>query len=162
MRDFSRAVVEWPTLAVAGAIYAGYGLLTFYYHILPWWLVLPAGGYLLAWHGSLQHEVVHDHPTPWRWLNRALVFPSLWLWMPMEVYADTHLRHHHDESITDPVEDPESYYLSRKAWARTGGASPQPAPLSQHGRRAATDRAHCVGVAPHESGDKSLSVRRFS
>jgi fatty acid desaturase len=121
MRDFSRAVVEWPTLAVAGAIYAGYGLLTFYYHILPWWLVLPAGGYLLAWHGSLQHEVVHDHPTPWRWLNRALVFPSLWLWMPMEVYADTHLRHHHDESITDPLEDPESYYLSKEAWARTGG-----------------------------------------
>ena len=123
MSVVSRPAVEWPTLAVAGAIYAGYGLLTFYYHSLPWWLVVPAAGFLLAWHGSLQHEVVHGHPTRWRWLNRALVFPSLWLWMPLEVYADTHLRHHHDEAITDPLEDPESYYLSKEDWARTGPLS---------------------------------------
>jgi fatty acid desaturase len=115
-----RPALEWPTLAVAAAIYAGYGLLTLYYHSLPWWLVLPAAGFLLAWHGSLQHEVVHGHPTRWRWLNRALVFPSLWLWMPLEVYADTHLRHHHDELITDPLADPESYYLSKRDWARAG------------------------------------------
>jgi fatty acid desaturase len=120
MSVVSRPAVEWPTLAVAAAIYVGYGLLTLYYHSLPWWLVLPAGGLLLAWHGSLQHEVVHGHPTRWRWLNRALVFPSLWLWMPLEVYADAHLRHHHDERITDPIEDPESYYLSREGWYRAG------------------------------------------
>ena len=120
MSDVSRPAVEWPTVAVAAAIYIGYAALTLNYHSLPWWLVLPAGGLLLAWHGSLQHEVVHGHPTPWRWLNRALVFPSLWLWMPLEVYAESHLRHHHDESITDPLEDPESYYLSEQDWARTG------------------------------------------
>ena len=96
MPEVSRTAVEWPTLLVAAVIYGGYGLLTFTYHSLPWWLLLPAGGFLLAWHGSLQHEVVHGHPTRWRWLNRALVFPSLWPWMPFEVYADTHLRHHHD------------------------------------------------------------------
>jgi len=121
MPDISRPVVEWPTLAVAGAIYGGFGLLTLNYHHLPWWLVAPAAGFLLAWHGSLQHEVVHGHPTRWRWLNRALVFPSLWLWMPLEVYADTHLRHHRDQAITDPLEDPESYYLPRVEWARAGG-----------------------------------------
>jgi fatty acid desaturase len=120
MSDVSRPAVEWPTLVVATAIYAGYAALTLNYHSLPWWLLLPAGGLLLAWHGSLQHEVVHGHPTRWRWLNRALVFPSLWLWMPFEVYVDTHLRHHHDESITDPLEDPESYYLSSADWARAG------------------------------------------
>jgi fatty acid desaturase len=120
MPDVSRPAVEWPTLLVAAAIYGGYGLLTFYYHSLPWWLLLPVGGFLLAWHGSLQHEVVHGHPTRWRWLNRALVFPSLWLWMPFEVYADTHLRHHHDDTITNPLEDPESYYLSAQAWDRAG------------------------------------------
>lgn len=120
MPDVSRPAVEWPTLAVAAAIYIGYGALTLYYHSLPWWLVLPAGGFLLAWHGSLQHEVVHGHPTHWRWFNRALVFPSLWLWMPLEVYVETHLRHHYDESITDPLEDPESYYLSKQDWARAG------------------------------------------
>jgi fatty acid desaturase len=120
MLDVSRPTVEWQTMAVAGAIYAGYGLLTFYYHSLPWWLLAPVGGFLVAWHGSLQHEVVHGHPTRWPWLNRALVFPSLWLWLPLEVYADSHLRHHRDEAITDPVEDPESYYLSREHWERSG------------------------------------------
>ncbi len=120
MTVISRPTVEWPTMAVVAAIYVGYCVLTLYYQSLPWWLVLPAGGFLLAWHGSLQHEVVHGHPTRWPWLNRALVFPSLWLWMPLEVYADLHLRHHHDELITDPLEDPESYYLSKEDWARAG------------------------------------------
>jgi fatty acid desaturase len=119
MSVVSRPAVEWPTVAVAAAIYTGYALLTLNYHGLPWWLVLAAGGFLLAWHGSLQHEVVHGHPTRWRWLNRALVFPSLWLWLPLEIYADTHMRHHNDALITDPIEDPESYYLSRHAWDRT-------------------------------------------
>jgi len=120
MADVSRPAIEWPTMAVTAAIYVGYAALTLNYHSLPWWLLLPAGGFLLAWHGSLQHEVVHGHPTGLPWLNRALVFPSLWLWMPLEVYADTHLRHHRDESITDPLEDPESYYLSEDDWARAG------------------------------------------
>lgn len=120
MTVISRPAVEWPTLAVAIAIYAGYGVLTLNYHNLPWWLVLPAGGLLLTWHGSLQHEVVHGHPTRWRWLNHALVFPSLWLWMPLGVYADTHLRHHNDELITDPIDDPESYYLPKEQWQRAG------------------------------------------
>ena len=90
MTRVSQPAIEWPTLVVALAIYAGYAALTLAYHGLPWWVILPAGGFLLAWHGSLQHEVVHGHPTPWRRVNRALVFPSLWLWMPLEVYADTH------------------------------------------------------------------------
>jgi fatty acid desaturase len=120
MSDVLRPAVEWPTVAVAAGIYVGYAALTLFYHSLPWWLVLPAGGFLLAWHGSLQHEVVHGHPTRWGWLNRALVFPSLWLWLPLDVYADTHLRHHRDDGVTDPVADPESYYLPRGAWERAG------------------------------------------
>ena len=115
-------MVEWPTVAVAAAVYAGFALLTLAYHDLPWWLVAPAGGFLVALHGSLQHEIVHGHPTRWPWLNRALVFPSLWLWMPHEIYADTHLRHHDDARITDPLEDPESYYLTGEAWNRAGPA----------------------------------------
>lgn len=120
MSDVSHPAVEWPTVLVALAIYAGFFTLTLAYHRLPWWLVMPAGGFLLAWHGSLQHEVVHGHPTRRPWLNRALVFPSLWLWMPLEVYANTHLRHHRDEAVTDPLEDPESYYLTAEEWTRTG------------------------------------------
>jgi len=107
-------------VGIAGVLYSGFGLLTWYYHALPWWLVAPLGGYLVAWHGSLQHEVVHGHPTPWKGLNELLVLPSLWLLMPYGVYRDSHLVHHADERLTDPVEDPESYYLSTDEWVRCG------------------------------------------
>lgn len=109
---------SWPTFAVAAAIYTGFGLLTLYYRIVPWWLLLPAAAYIVAWHGSLQHEIVHGHPSAVRWLNRALVFPSLWLWLPFEVYRDSHLHHHRDQDLTDPLCDPESYYVTAATWRR--------------------------------------------
>jgi fatty acid desaturase len=113
---------EWPTLLVAAAIYVGFAALTWFYHALPWWLVLPIGGYLVAWHGSLQHEAVHGHPSRWRWLNEMLVFPSLWLWLPYRVYYDTHLAHHREQTLTDPLEDPESYYITAEQWRGCGRA----------------------------------------
>lgn len=116
-----RPNVEWPTLAVAAAIYGGFGLLTWFHAALPWWVELPMGAYLIAWHASLQHEVVHGHPTGRPWLNRLLVFPNLWLWLPYEIYRETHLRHHRDRWLTDPVEDPESYYVTPARWAQLGG-----------------------------------------
>ncbi|MFQ5774979.1 MAG: fatty acid desaturase [Kiloniellaceae bacterium] len=112
--------IEWPTLGVAAAIYAGFGTLTWHYDTLPWWLVLPLGGYLIAWHGSLQHEVVHGHPTPWAVVNELLVFPSLWLWLPFRLYRTYHLTHHDDARLTDPLDDPESYYVTAQDWARRG------------------------------------------
>ncbi len=112
--------VEWPTLAVAALIYGGFGLATWYYHALPWWLVLPLGGYLVAWHGSLQHEAVHGHPTPWARVNEALVFPSLWLWLPFRLYRESHLAHHRDAVLTDPARDPESFYVAPATWDRLG------------------------------------------
>ena len=111
-----RAAIEWPTVAVAALIYGAFGMLTWHYHALAWWLVLPLAAYLIAWHGSLQHEVVHDHPTSWRWLNRLLVLPSLWLWLPFELYRESHQAHHRNEFLTDPLQDPESYYLSAAQW----------------------------------------------
>lgn len=113
----SASRVEWPTLLVAAIIYLLFGLITWFHAVLPWWVLLVAGGFLVAWHGSLQHEVVHGHPTPWEWANRALVFPSLWLWLPFELYRVSHLTHHIDRNVTDPTEDPESYYLTPRQWA---------------------------------------------
>jgi fatty acid desaturase len=112
--------VEWPTLAVFAAVYGGFGLATWFHQALAWWLLLPLGGYLVAWHGSLQHETVHGHPTPWNWLNEALVFPSLWLWLPFRLYRVSHLTHHNDAALTDPARDPESYYVAAKDWDRLG------------------------------------------
>jgi len=115
-----RRRIEWPTLAVAAIIYLSFGLLTWFYAALPWWVVLPLGACLVAWHGTLQHEVVHGHPTPWRRVNELLVFPSLWLWQPYAVYRETHLTHHRDEHLTDPRYDPESFYVTPETWARMG------------------------------------------
>lgn len=111
---------EWPTLLVAAAIYASFAGLTWFYHELPWWLVLAGGAYVVTWHGSLQHEAVHGHPTRCCALNELLVFPSLWLWLPYRVYRDTHIAHHREQRLTDPLEDPESYYMTAAQWRGCG------------------------------------------
>ncbi|WP_282606847.1 fatty acid desaturase [Pelagibius sp. Alg239-R121] len=105
---------------LAFVIYSGFGLITWYFHTLPWWLAAAIGIYLIAWHGSLQHEVVHGHPTAWRRLNEVLIFPSLWLWIPYGLYRSAHLRHHCNAKLTDPLEDPESYYLTPQHWTSLG------------------------------------------
>ena len=112
--------VEYPTLALAMAIYGGLALLTLFHSLVPWPLLLLLGGYFVAWHGSLQHEVVHGHPTPWPLINRLLVLPSPWLFLPYDLYRESHLRHHRNEWLTDPLEDPESYYVTAATWQRIG------------------------------------------
>lgn len=110
------SVIEWPTVAVAVAIYTGFALLTWNYHALPWWLVAPAAGLVLAWYGSLVHEVIHGHPTRHQRFNDLVAGPCLWLWVPYGVYRDLHLRHHRDAHLTDPLADPESWYLDERGW----------------------------------------------
>ena len=41
---------------------------------------------------------------------------------PYRRYRATHLQHHHDEALTDPHDDPESYYWDRESWSRLGRA----------------------------------------
>ena len=112
--------VEWPTLLVAVAIYSGFAALTWFYQELPWWLILPAGAYLVAWHGSLQHEAIHGHPTCWHQVNELLASPSLCLWLPYRVYHDSHIAHHREQHLTDPLEDPESFYMTAENWRGCG------------------------------------------
>lgn len=114
----SKQKIEWPTIALFSVVWILFIVLTLNYQKLPWWLVLPAGGCLLALYGSMQHEVIHGHPTRWRKLNVCLVLPSLWLWLPFTIYRVTHLQHHHNELITDPFDDPESYYVASARWAQ--------------------------------------------
>lgn len=115
-----RARIEWPTLAVAVAVYSGFALATWYHAAIPLWLLPVVGGVLVAWQGSLQHETVHEHPTRVRWVNRLIGLPTLMLWLPWGIYRDTHLRHHVDSRLTDPLEDPESFYVTPQQWARMG------------------------------------------
>jgi fatty acid desaturase len=112
--------LEWPTLLVLVGTYGAFGLLTWFHASLPWWLLLPLGAYTVCLHGSLQHEAVHGHPSARTWVNEALLLPSLWLWMPYRIYRQSHLQHHHNELLTDPLQDPESYYVTPESWITLG------------------------------------------
>jgi fatty acid desaturase len=107
---------EWPTVAVAGCIAAGLVTVALLHERVPMVLTVVALSVLGAWYSSLQHEVIHGHPTRWHWVNLALVVAPLGLVVPYWVYRDTHLSHHIDENLTDPLLDPESYYVAPALW----------------------------------------------
>jgi fatty acid desaturase len=105
---------------VAALIYTGFGLVTWYWTALPWWLAAPLAALLLAWHGSLQHEAVHGQLAPWRWLNDLPARLPLNLWLPFPLYRASHRAHHDFEILTEPWRDPESFYVDRATWRRLG------------------------------------------
>jgi fatty acid desaturase len=76
--------------------------------------VAPLCALLVTLHGSLQHEMVHGHPTRWSGVNRMLAILPLSLWLPYVRYRQTHLKHHRDERLTDPLDDPESFYWTHE------------------------------------------------
>ncbi|MDQ0564105.1 fatty acid desaturase [Rhizobium mesoamericanum] len=117
---FATASIEWQTLALTTMIYGGFLAVTWFWQSLPLVAVVALGGWLIAWHGSLQHEVIHGHPTRSRFINDAIGWPPLSLWLPYSIYRDGHLMHHRDEHLTDPIEDPESSYFTQAAWERMG------------------------------------------
>ena len=112
--------IEGPTWLVTVAIYAGWFALTWWFHALPWWTVLILGGWLGCWHGSLQHEATHGHPSRIGWLNTAIAIPPLGLWMPYAIYRESHLQHHRTAELTVPGKDPESHYVDQDAWHSFG------------------------------------------
>ena len=116
--------VEVPTVIVAAAVYCGFLALTWFFCDLPPMIAAIAGSLLLAWHSSFQHETIHGHPTGSRRVNALLGWPPLSLWLPYEVYRETHLRHHRCKGarLTRPADDPESHYLISGALAALGPA----------------------------------------
>ncbi len=107
---------ELPTLAISALVYAGW-----FGYILAFremhWLVRPIlGGVLVALHGSLQHECIHGHPTPYTWLNDLIATPPLIVFYPYNLYKRSHEVHHQTRNLTAPVEDTESYYVTEAKW----------------------------------------------
>ena len=102
--------MEWPTWLLIISIYSGW------IAALAWYARAPSAGPLMvlvilgAWYMSLQHELVHKHPTQNLRLNRALGLLPVAVWYPFDVYRDSHLAHHRDELLTFPGIDPESNY----------------------------------------------------
>lgn len=112
--------VEWPTVALFGFIYASWLGLTLFHDALSLWLWIPLAAWTSAWWGSVQHEALHGHPTRSRAVNTAMASPPFWLWLPFESYRTSHLIHHRDERLTDPLDDPESRYWTPQGWKDLG------------------------------------------
>ena len=106
-------------MAIAIGCWGGFAAMLVWHDRLPWPLVLLGFALLGGWYMSLQHEVLHGHPTPWGWLNDALVMTPLSLWLPYALYRDTHLDHHEVE-LTAPGVDPETFYVGVAEWEHAG------------------------------------------
>ncbi len=111
------ARTEWPTWLLLIGVYAS------------WFTVILGSAWLGRWLStvllipivvlwlSLQHEMLHGHPTRFKALNKLLGYAPLAVWYPYTLYRDSHLLHHNDEQLTVPGVDPESRYLTQGQWA---------------------------------------------
>jgi fatty acid desaturase len=111
---------DGPTWLVALVLYGAWVALVWFHASLPWWVIVPVGGYLVAWHFSLQHEAIHSFRGVPAWLRFAVVFPPLGLWFPYPLYRRSHTTHHRDINLTIPGVDTESYYVLKADWERMG------------------------------------------
>jgi len=108
--------LEAPTWLLIVIIYAGWFATVSQWRVLGPWIGTPLLIWFTTWYMSLQHELIHGHPTRWPRVNQLLGLLPLAVWYPYGLYRDTHLRHHHDENLTVPHEDPEGYYFSAEQW----------------------------------------------
>lgn len=102
--------VEWPTVILIAGCYAVWALSG----IVLWpdypLLALVILTLTVAMQSSLMHEAAHGHPTRNALVNELLVGLPIGLTWPYQRFKSIHLRHHADERLTDPLDDPESYF----------------------------------------------------
>lgn len=113
---------EWPTWLLLLGVYVTWPTLLLFSAEIGLWpttaLMIPL---TVLWM-SLQHELLHGHPTRSLQMNKLLGYAPFAVWYPYTLYRDTHLQHHCDEDLTVPGRDPESRYLSQLHWQQSGAA----------------------------------------
>ena len=109
---------EWPTWLLIVTVYAAWFAPLYLLHkgLIHLGVATPALILATAWYMSLQHELLHGHPSRHIWLNKLLGYAPLAVWFPYTLYRDSHLQHHRDEDLTMPGVDPESNYVHPDAW----------------------------------------------
>ncbi len=117
----TRYGIEWPTLALLAACYAFWYVLIRSADAIGSVAAIPLLSLCLALFSSLQHEVLHGHPTRWAWFNTLIALPPLGIVIPFHRFQDLHLSHHRDQVLTDPYDDPESYYVHPDRWGHYPG-----------------------------------------
>lgn len=110
--------IEWPTLAMIVLCYALWAMAGAMLWPTAPVAALAVMAVMTALHSSLTHECLHGHPTRNRHVNEALCALPLSLFYPYRRYRALHLAHHNDARLTDPLEDPESFFKTRWQHAR--------------------------------------------
>ena len=105
---------EWPTWVSIFIVYMLWWIALDSFAIIPFASVLLI--FILTFHGSLQHELIHGHPTNNQKINDLLASPPIGLWCPYLIYKYSHLAHHNNANLTIPDRDPESYFVSEEKW----------------------------------------------
>lgn len=109
---------DGPTWLVAFTLYGSWAALIWFHAVLAWWVIMPLGTYIVAWHFSLQHEAIHSFLSAPKWLRWAVVLPPVGLWLPFPLYFAAHRKHHQNTHLTEPGVDTESVYWKKDDWAK--------------------------------------------
>jgi fatty acid desaturase len=120
LRTTWTARTDWPTWLLLVGTFAAWFCVIHYSGLLGRGLTLLMLVPVITFWMSVQHELLHGHPTRWLWLNKILGYAPLAVWYPYTLYRDSHLLHHRDEELTRPQLDPESRYFSEHHWQRNG------------------------------------------
>ncbi|SCW41572.1 MULTISPECIES: fatty acid desaturase [unclassified Pseudomonas] len=110
---------EWPTWLLLVGFYLAWALIVFHGQALGQLISIVLLVPLVVLWMSIQHELIHGHPTRWPAINKALGFLPFAVWYPYDIYRDTHLAHHNDEVLTVPGQDPESRYVTSRSWVQS-------------------------------------------
>lgn len=113
----ARKDVAWPTLGICVLCHFGVVGSTVWAQDMGLLLSALVLTLALTLYSSFNHEVLHGHPFRNEAANTALVFPAWGLLVPYPRFRDTHLAHHHDPSLTDPYDDPETNFIDPAVWA---------------------------------------------
>jgi fatty acid desaturase len=111
------SAIEWPTVVLIAFCHAAWLAAGLLYSAAPL-IAVPLLAITILLHSSLQHEAIHRHPTASTAWNEALVWLPLGVVVPYRRFREQHLLHHVDERLTDPYDDPESFYVASSEWDR--------------------------------------------
>lgn len=117
------ARTDWPTWFLLAGVYSAWFAVLDCARALGPSATLALLVPLITLWMSLQHELLHGHPTRRRWLNKLLGYAPFAIWYPYTLYRDSHLLHHRDETLTQPPHDPESRYLALQSWQASGSVA---------------------------------------
>lgn len=116
----SLSAIELPTVALIVTCYSIWLALALLEESINPFVWVLANGINITLFMSITHEVLHGHPTRNKTFNEMLIFLPIGWSIPYERFRDTHLDHHTTGELTDPFDDPESWYLASHSWSETG------------------------------------------